>query len=156
MSTILAKALSTKQKADSLSTEALAKTIGVSTVSVRGVLKGTSKPNKATASKYATYLGLSETDIGGEPKAAKSDAKSAGKATGKKAAKSAGKKPAKASKPRAAKAGKASKEKAPKSSSQTLSHTLQQAVHVLSDKLAVTIHGADKATRDLISRILGV
>ncbi len=143
MSTTLAKALSTKQKTDKLSTEALAKAIGVSTVSLRGALKGKSKPNKATASKYAAFLGLSEADIsGGEGK--------------KPAAKKAGKKPAKAGKKvRAAKASKPAA-KAKKTSNQALAQTLQQAVHVLGDKLAVTIHSADKATRDLIGRILGV
>lgn len=146
MSTTLAKALSTKQKTDNLSIEALAKAIGVSAVSVRGALKGKSKPNKATASKYATFLGLSEADISGTSGKPAKAAKKAGKPAKKT---KAGKKPGKA---KAAK----SAAKQPKGSAQVLGQTLQDAVRVLSDKLAVSIHQADKATRDLIGRILGV
>ncbi len=157
MSTTLAKALSTKQKTDGMSVEALAKAIGVSTVSVRGVLKGKSKPNKATASKYATFLGLSEADIIGESakpakKSAAKGAAKAGKKSGKKATK-----PAKAAKAKAVKAVKATKPgKAAKSADHPVfSRTLEEALNMFNDPLAVVVHGADDATRDLIARILG-
>lgn len=52
------KALKQKQTETKFSTEALVKAIGVSPISLRGILKGKSKPNATTAQKYADYLGV--------------------------------------------------------------------------------------------------
>lgn len=144
MSINLAKILKTKQSETKLSNEALAKAIGVSIVSVTGVLKGKSKPNATTAKKYAAFLGIDITEL--------AKAKS-GKVT---------KRVAKSVKLTKTKAGKSSKtaKSAKLSRSAGLGSDLLDAVSVaatvLNDALAVAVHTASKVERDLIGRLLKI
>ena len=142
MSTPLSKFLSSKIKTEKLSLDAIAQAIGVSTVSVSGVLKGKSKPNKSTAEKYAAFSGLSVEEILGSSKSfkkARKGAKKGSKAT-------AGSKTKKGT----------TKRKAKNSvSGQDLLVSVAQAAELLDDDLAVRVHNAPKTTRDLIGRLLG-
>jgi len=148
MSINLTKVLKAKQAESNLSIEALAKAVGVSTVSVRGVLRGKSKPNVTTAKKYAAFLGIDIAELT-SAKSAK-----AGKAAGKKMSgeKSAAKKPA-------GKAGKGKGRRA-NSSSEGLGSDLIRvaaaAAELLDDGLAVAVHLAGKSERDLIARLLAI
>ncbi len=157
MSTPLSAAILEKKKADGLSSiGALADAIGVGYSSLDGLLRKGTKPNKATRSKYAKWLGVSETEI---------DALSAGKAKAapakKKASKPAGKsakaKPvAKSAKP----AGKAkvAPKAAPKASrgpAGILAEAIDVVGSLVSDDLAIAVHEADEGTREVIARILG-
>ena len=147
MSINLTKVLKAKQAESNLSIEALAKAVGVSTVSVRGILRGKSKPNATTAKKYAAFLGIDIAELtSGKPAAA-------GKSAGKKSAgKSAGKKPA--GKPAKGKGRRAN------ASSEGLGSDLIRvaaaAADLLDDGLAVAVHLAGKAERDLIGRLLAI
>ena len=140
MPTNLAKSLKAKQSESKLSNEALAKAIGVSTVSVTGVLKGKSKPNATTAKKYAAFLGVDVAELVGAK---------AGKKTGKQA-----------SKPRKAKAGKRTAKAGRKVAATGLGAELVSAVsaaaEVLDDQLALAVHKAGKVEREIISRLLGI
>ena len=151
MSINLNKVLKAKQAESNLSIEALAKAVGVSTVSVRGVLSGKSKPNATTAKKYAAFLGI---DIA-ELTAAKSTGKSAGKKTaGNQSAgkKSVGKKSV----------GKGTKGKGRRSGDSSdglgsdLIRVAAAAADLLDDGLAVAVHLAGKTERDLIGRLLAI
>ena len=145
----LAKALSTKQKADKLSVEALAKAIGVSVISATGVLTGKSKPNKATASRYAAFLGTDVAAISG-PSAAPKTAKQAGE-------KKRGRPPGKKSAITSVKAAKPSKAAKPEVSAHPIfDRTLEEALNLFNDPLAVAIYGANDAKRARIARILGL
>ena len=142
MSINLTKTLKAKQAESKLSNEALAKAIGVSTVSVTGVLKGKSKPNATTAKKYADYLGIDPAElIGSKPR----------KQT---------KKTKKAAQQRTPKAGKRTAKAGRKVSAKGLGAELISAVsvaaEVLNDHLAIAVHQAGKSERDLIGRLLGV
>jgi DNA-binding XRE family transcriptional regulator len=143
------KALKQKQTETKLSTEALAKAIGVSPISLRGILKGKSKPNAKTAQKYAKYLGV-ETEAVAPAKTEQTT----GKATSaKKTKKVTGGKRAAAPKP----AQSAKKTTKP---TQGLGAQLVEAVSaaagVLDDGLALAVHRAGKSERELISRLLGI
>lgn len=139
MSINLTKTLKAKQAESKLSNEALAKAIGVSTVSVTGVLKGKSRPNATTAKKYATYLGLEVAELAGAKPA------KAGK---------------KAAKPRKAAVAKGVAKTGRKTASQGLGAELVSAVSaaaaVLDDDLALAVHTAGKLERSLIARLLNV
>lgn len=131
----LAKLLSAKQTEAGLSIEALAKAIGVSTVSVRGVLSGKSKPNAATSSKYAAFLGLPVEE------------------TAKPAKKGRKAKTTKAAKPgRKAKAAKGPR-RATGLGAELVS-AVAAAAGVLDDQLALAVHTAGATERDLIARLL--
>lgn len=151
MSINLTKVLKAKQAESNLSIEALAKAVGVSTVSVRGILRGKSKPNATTAKKYAAFLGIDIAELINAKSAG--PAKSAGKKSSAKM--SAGKKPA-------GKPGKSGKGKARRagSSSEGLGSDLIRvaaaAADLLDDGLAVAVHLAGKAERDLIGRLLAI
>lgn len=134
----LTKTLKAKQAESKLSNEALAKAIGVSTVSVSGVLKGKSKPNATTAKKYAAYLGIDIAELGAKP--AKAGAK-ADKPRKAKAAK------------RAAKTGRSV---AAKGLGAELVSAVSAAAAVLDDQLALAVHKAGKMERSLIARLLNV
>lgn len=136
MSINLTKSLKAKQAEGKLSTEALAKAIGVSTVSVTGVLKGKSKPNATTAKKYAAFLGIDIAELtGGKP------AKRAAKAT-------------KAGKP--AKAAKTTKVRRSAGLGTELVNVVAIAAAVLDDQLALAVHSAGKQERELISHLLRI
>ena len=139
MSIKLSKLLAAKQAEGELSNDALAKTIGVSVVSVSGVLKGKSKPNATTAKKYASYLGIDVAELTSAKKPAK-----AGKKT----------KTVKATAPKGAKRG-------PKKSGKLglgaeLVSIIASAAGVLDDALALAVHQAGKTERELIARLLSI
>ena len=146
MSTNLSKALSSNQAESKLSIDALAKAIGVSTVSVRGVLSGKSNPNAKTAAKYAKFLGIEMAEFSPAKKAR------------------AGKKSKKATKAvRAAKAPKATakpgkaKAHAPQMGlGAELVSVVSAAAGVLDDQLALAVHTAGKTERELIARLLQI
>lgn len=133
----LTKSLIAKQKESKLSAEALAKAIGVSTVSLRGVLRGKSKPNATTAKKYAEFLGL-------DPAALKGGGKTARKA------------------PRKAKRGEKAAARPARSASRSnglgaeLVSAVAIAAAILDDTIALAVHRAGTAERELIGRLLGV
>lgn len=135
----LTKTLKAKKAESKLSLEALAKAIGVSTVSVSGVLKGKSKPNAATAKKYADYLGIEVGELVA-PKPTKGGKKSA--------------------KPRVAKAAKraakSGRSVAAKGLGAELVSAVSAAAAVLDDALAVAVHSAGKLERSIIARLLNV
>ena len=54
----LVKTLNDMQAKLEISNEAMAKQIGVSVISLRGVRSGAIRPNKITATKYADFLGF--------------------------------------------------------------------------------------------------
>ena len=148
MSINLTKALKAKQAESNLSIEALAKAVGVSTVSVRGILRGKSKPNATTAKKYAAFLGIDIAELTSGKSAA------AGKSAGKK---SAGKMPA--GKKSAGKGAKGKGRRASASSEglgSDLIRVAAAAADLLDDGLAVAVHLAGKAERDLIGRLLAI
>lgn len=154
MSINLTKTLKAKQAESNLSIEALAKAVGVSTVSIRGVLRGNSKPNATTAKKYAAFLGIDVAELA-NVKTAK-----AGKAS--KAAKSA-KAPKAAKGPKAAKVkGKPGRKsgKAAKTSADGLGSDLVRVVTaaaaLLDDDIALAVHVASKSERDIIARLLAI
>ena len=149
MSTNLSKALSSKQAESKLSIEALAKAVGVSTVSVRGVLSGKSNPNAKTAAKYAKFLGLEVTEVSPAKKARAG--KKAKKAT--KAAKTA--RTAKAPKANA-KGGKAKAHAPQLGLGAELVSAVSAAAGVLDDQLALAVHTASKTERELIARLLQI
>ena len=149
MSTNLSKALSSKQAESKLSIDALAKAVGVSTVSVRGVLSGKSNPNAKTAAKYAKFLGIEMTDVSPAKKTR------------------AGKKAKKAAKgPKAARATKAPKATAKRDKAKSytpqlglgaeLVSAVSAAAGVLDDQLALAVHTAGKTERELIARLLQI
>ncbi len=152
--TALASALKTKQKEGKLSISALAKAIGANVQSVTGVLKGRSVPNKTTAPKYAKFLGLSPEDVAAltKPAAAKSTPKHR-----------------KAKRARKGKAGrkatgyqKAQKDEqnfdrlpvAEKPTASRISISLDEAVELAHDALAVATHRATAAQRKIITAVL--
>jgi len=152
--TALSSALKTKQKEGKFSISALAKAIGANVQSVTGVLKGKSVPNRTTAPKYAKFLGLSLEDVAALTKPA--------------AAKSAPKQ-RKAKRARKGKAGrkatgyhKAQKDKqsfdrlavAEKPTASLRSITLDEAVELVHDPLAVATHRATAAQRKVITAVL--
>ncbi len=151
MSTPLSTAILEKQKADGLSSiGAVADAIGVGYSSLDGLLRKGTKPNKATRSKYAKWLGVSETEI---------DALSSGKAKAKAAApaKKAAAPAKKAGKP-AAKPARKAKAAAPKASrgpAGILAEAIDVVGSLVSDDLAIAVHEADEGTREVIARILG-
>lgn len=149
MSMNLTKALKAKQAESKLSIEALAKAVGVSTVSIRGVLRGKSKPNATTAKKYAEFLGIDIAEFARSPKSAK--ATSAKPAKG--ATKKTSGKPSKAY-------GKSKPGRKSGSSSDGLGSDLVRvaaaAAALLDDGLAVAVHLAGKSERDLIARLLAI
>ncbi len=154
MSINLSKTLKAKQAESNLSIEALAKAVGVSTVSIRGVLRGQSKPNATTAKKYAAFLGIDVAELAGaKPKAAK--AAKAGKAPralkGDKAAKVKGKPGRKPGR----KPGKAAKGSADGLGSD-LVRVATAAAALLDDDIALAVHVASKSERDLIARLLAI
>lgn len=128
----LARLLTAKQTESALSNDALAKAIGVSIVSLRGVLSGKSKPNAATSSKYAAFLGLPDEEAkpGKKAKAAKQGRKA--KATGKTTRKSS------------KQIGLGAE----------LVSAVSAAAGVLDDELALAVHTAGKIERELIARLL--
>jgi DNA-binding XRE family transcriptional regulator len=132
----LAKLLAAKQAEAALSIDALAKAIGVSTVSVRGVLSGKSKPNAATSSKYAGFLGLPVEETA---KPAKKGRKTKGK---------------QAKTPKSAKAAKGTR-RATGLGAELVS-AVSAAAAVLDDQLALAVHTAGAAERDLIARLLRI
>lgn len=140
----LTKILKLKQAESKLSNEALAKAIGVSTVSVTGVIKGKSKPNATTAKKYAAFLGIDVAEL-----------------TKVKAGKVAkrGPKAAKATKAKASTSPKAAKPAKVRKSAglgADLLNVVAVAAAVLDDELALAVHSAGKAQRDLIGRLLQI
>ena len=153
MSINLNKVLKAKQAESNLSIEALAKAVGVSTVSVRGVLSGKSKPNATTAKKYAAFLGIDIAELTAA-KTAKAGKSASKKAAGTQSAdkKSAGKKSV----------GKGSKGKARRSGESSdglgsdLIRVAAAAADLLDDGLAVAVHLAGKTERDLIGRLLAI
>jgi predicted transcriptional regulator len=146
MSINLSKTLKAKQAESNLSIDALAKTIGVSTVSIRGVLAGKSKPNATTAKKYADFLGVDIAALSG-PKTARTPkadkAAKADKAEGK-VAKVKGKPGRKAGKSASAGLG------------ADLVRVATAAADLLDDEIALAVHVAGKSERDLIARILAI
>ena len=140
----LTKSLKAKQAESKLSFEALAKAIGVSTVSVRGVLKGKSKPNATTAKKYAAFLGVDVAELL-SAKAGKRGAKSR-KVKAPKAPKAA---------KRAQKRGRKAKRSAAGLGAELIS-VVSAAAGVLDDDLALAVHTAGKVERELISRLLKI
>ena len=151
MNTNLSKALTSKQTESNLSIDALAKAVGVSTVSVRGVLSGKSNPNAKTAAKYAKFLGLEMTDVSPAKKVH----------AGKKAKK-------KAAEPKAARTNKAPNATAKRSKTKVKANAPQlglgaelvsavsAAAGVLDDRLALAVHTAGKIERELIARLLRI
>lgn len=141
MSINLTKILKAKQAETKLSNEALAKAIGVSTVSVSGVLKGKSKPNATTAKKYSSYLGVELAELSSAPE-------------------ESGKRTKKTKKSRGATGAKQVTASSRKSSSRGLGADLVSAVQaaaaVLDDGLAIAVHKAGKMERELVARLLGV
>jgi DNA-binding XRE family transcriptional regulator len=144
------KALKQKQTETKLSTEALAKAIGVSPISLRGILKGKSKPNAKTAQKYAVYLGLSADAVA--PAKAK---QTIGKVTAK---------PTSAKKTKRGKRGAAPKpaRSAKKTSRPTqglgaqLVEVVSAAAEVLDDQVALAVHRAGSKERELIAHLLSI
>ena len=132
MSTNLSKLLAAKQADAALSIEALAKAIGVSTVSLRGILAGKSRPNAATITKYASYLGLKadELAVGGKRGAKPSRAAKTAKAVAKA--------------PRKPRIGLGAE----------LVSAVSAAAAVLDDELALAVHKAGKLEREIIGRLL--
>ena len=139
----LAKLLAAKQAEASLSNDALAKAIGVSIISLKGVLAGKSKPNATTAKKYAAYLGIDVTEL------------------------TAAKKPMKAAKKTKTVTKTATKAKIVKATKRTpssktgslgteLVNTVRAASNFLDDDLAFAVHRAGKDTRNLIAVLLKV
>jgi transcriptional regulator with XRE-family HTH domain len=156
MSINLSKTLKAKQAESNLSIDALAKAIGVSTVSIRGVLAGKSKPNATTAKKYADFLGVDIAALAG-PKTAKTPkaAKAAKADKADKADKAEGKVAKVKGKP-----GRKPGRKAGKSASAGLGADLVRvataAADLLDDEIALAVHVAGKSERDLIARILAI
>ncbi len=146
------KALKQKQTETKLSTEALAKAIGVSPISLRGILKGKSKPNATTAQKYAKYLGVEAEAVA--PAKAEKTKRTTGKAAPAKKSKKAtgGKRSAKAKPARSAK----NTTKPAQGLGAQLVETVSAAAGVLDDQLALAVHRAGKTERELIARLMGV
>lgn len=101
----IATAVRAKQKQLKLSTFALAKKLKISYVSVKKVLAGASRPNRATLGKYASFLQVKPIELAerllGRAAAPKRKAKVKAKRKGKAKSKRAGRTTAKA-KPTAA------------------------------------------------------
>ena len=138
MPTNLAKSLKAKKSESNLSNEALAKAIGVSTVSLKGALSGKSKPNATTAKKYADFLGVETAELTAGKKSK----------TGKKA------KAARTIVPSVAKRG--LKKTGKLSIGVELVSIVASAAGYMDDKLAFAVHQAGKTDRALIARLLGV
>lgn len=147
----LSKILQTKRTEGKLSFESMAKAIGVSTVSVKGVIDGKSKPNATTAKKYAAYLGIDVAELISVNAAKKSSKGKGAKAKAPKAAKAA------------AQGKKSSTKVSAKSAGKTkvglgaeLSRAIGVAAAVLDDELALAVHTAGKLERDIIGRLLKI
>jgi DNA-binding XRE family transcriptional regulator len=143
------KTLIKKQTETKLSTEALAKAIGVSPVSLRGILKGTSKPNATTAQKYAKYLGV-EAEAVAPTKSKRTTGKAA---PAKKSKKATGGKRTAAAKP--ARSAKKTTKPAQGLGAQ-LVEAVSAAAGVLDDQLALSVHRAGAKERELIAHILRI
>jgi transcriptional regulator with XRE-family HTH domain len=143
------KALKKKQTETKLSTEALANAIGVSPISLRGILKGKSRPNATTAQKYADYLGLSAETVAPE-----NVKRATGKAVSAKQGKKANREKREASPKSARPANKSSS--TAKGLGAQLVEAVSAAAGVLDDHLALAVHRAGKIERELISHILGL
>lgn len=169
MTTKLATALTTVLNEKGLSSNLgkAAEAIGVSYPSLRAVLNGSGKPNKATAAKYRDFLGVTEDDFTN----LLADSSRGGK-------KSKGEKPAKGKRGRPAAVGadvtftadpgdsevlspedvapvatpRASRSKP--SSSGDLDHALAAIQGFLDDELVLKVHAASPAMRSLIAKIL--
>lgn len=143
MSINLTKELKAKQAESKLSIEALAKAVGVSTVSIRGVLLGKSKPNATTAKKYAAFLGVDIAELSRSPKASKTTSAKSAKGASKKTAG----KPAKGKRMSSGKSDGLGSD---------LVRVAAAAAALLDDGLAVAVHLAGKSERDLIARLLAI
>jgi transcriptional regulator with XRE-family HTH domain len=143
------KALKQKQTETKLSTEALAKAIGVSPVSLRGILKGKSKPNASTAQKYAKYLGV-ETETVAPAKSKRITSKTA---LTKKIQKTKSAK--RAASPKPARSAKVTTMPAQGLGAQ-LVEAVSAAAGVLDDQLALSVHRAGRTERELIARLLNL
>lgn len=159
-------ALRTKQKEGKFSIEALAKEIGVSSPSVSTALKGKSIPNATTIARYAKFLGISADELKAmtatapkakAPKAAKkSGKKSKGKAA-KTVASAAGEAPGKPAKRRRKQKRRAKQTPNPapaRTGRPAKTMTLERAVQLAADDLAVAVFGASAAIRRVIAAIL--
>jgi len=136
--------------------------VGVSAPSLRNALTGKSFPNARSLGKYASFLGLSESDTkalidaakpapGSKPKKEKKEKKG-------KPGRKPGKKSAIAKAPKVAKAGKPGR-KAKSSSSaaaalDTVVAALKQADGLLGDSLAVAVHKLAAGPRKIIESIV--
>lgn len=165
MKSNIAQLLNAQQKEHKLSVDALSKKIGVSSISVRGVLSGKSTPNKSTIAKYAAFLGVDVATLAGADKSAKKPGTSKGPKGSKAKAKATVKvtKAAKGGSPtKAAKRGRAARSAfGPVSGSRRgfgsdLMAVAAVAASVLDDALAIAIHRATPTERDLVSRLLGL
>ena len=129
----LAAAVAAQIKTQKLSKAAAAKAIGVGAPGLAALLAGKSRPNGATMPKYAKFLGISVEEVaklaGRSPEAA---AKGKGKARKTKA------RPA-----RAAKGG-----------GRAGGISLDEAVALAGDALAIAVHRADSTTRELLARLI--
>lgn len=130
----LATAVAAQIKAQKLSKAAAAKAMGVGAPGLAALLAGKSRPNNATMPKYAKFLGISVEEVaklaGRSPEAAPK-----GKAKGK------------------AKAPKAAKGKGGRRPS-AAGISLDEAVALAGDALAVAVHRADATTRELLARLV--
>jgi len=143
----LSTLIANKMEADNLNASTAAEKIGVSYPSFLGVLKKGSTPNKATAGKYISFLGITEEafneSIGKEPPTVNAD----GTVT---APKRRGRPPG--SKNAAAPKGKPGRKRVV--SDAAPAGQMAMALRVLSDGLAVKVATASPETRAMVAKLL--
>lgn len=157
----LSEIINSKIAEKGLNLASAAESIGVSAVSLRGVISGASTPNARSIGKYASFAGLSEDDAKNLIKADKaggSKKKGGKKAKAPKAAKKAkGTKAAKAPKAtKAPKAAKAGRKPAGSASSAlaAIGKALANAEALAGDKLALAVHGLTAGQRKVVAAIV--
>lgn len=154
----LAAAVKAKLEADKVSPTAAAKAVGLSLPSFRGMLKGKSSPNARSLKKYAKLLGVSEDDVKGMvgATAAKPAKGKPGRKPGRKAKGKPGRKPGRKAKgkPGRKPGRKAGRPAGRKAGIAPVVALLQQAESIMSDDLAVAVHGMGKAQRATLSAII--
>lgn len=128
--------------------------IGISAPSLRTALTGKSFPNARSLGKYASFLGLSDSDAKALIDAAKPAPGSKSK-TGKKPGRKPGKKDAAAKAPKAGKPGRKPQLGGSATAAiNTVVAALKQADSLLGDSLAVAVHKLGAGPRKIIESIV--
>ncbi len=138
----VSKKLAAKLEADKLTPAQAAEKIGVSIVSLRGVLSGKSTPNARSIGKYAKYIGISTAEIRPEEKKAKTTGKRRGRPPGSGTGKRRGRPPGSG---RGGNAGAALA---------SIGAALKSAEAILADGLAMRVHQLNKSQRSIIEALV--